>query len=239
MATSEIDMRFDRFAQSTHDVLTRAQEASARFGQNYINNNHLFLGIVAGSEGDPAIRVLNGLGVDVDKARTAVELLMAHQVHTMDVVGLTERAKQTIELAGKIADSSHSHLITSEHILLGLVRSEGGIARVLESLGVSIDKTLAEAEKLEAERMVEEFRRKIEAEDYQKAAPLVRGLIELHHPGWSPDSVGELTPRATHAIVDFLDEVLDLPEDPNLHKTLFQQVLDRFHSRFFPTPDTE
>lgn len=44
----------------------------------------------------------------------------------------------------------------------------------------------------------------IAEKNYEEATPLVRKLIELHHPDWSPDSVEELTPTATHAIVDLI-----------------------------------
>ncbi|MEK7617403.1 MAG: hypothetical protein AAB414_05115 [Patescibacteria group bacterium] len=75
--------------------------------------------------------------------------------------------------------------------------------------------------------------------DVDKDTPIVRELIGSHHPDWSPDDVEELTTRATPAIVDFIDEFLDLPQDPNLSEPLFQQASDRFGARFLLPPKAD
>ena len=138
MATAD---RFDRFTDRARKVLTLAQDEAQRFNHNYIGTEHLLLGLVREGEG-VAAKVLENLSVELAKVRQAVEFIIGRgERPVLGDIGLTPRAKKVIELAIDEARRLGHNYIGTEHLLLGLVREEGGIASgVLESLGVSLDK---------------------------------------------------------------------------------------------------
>src|SRR5438045_685424 len=132
---------FDRFNDRAKRVLALAQDEAIRFNHNYIGVEHLLLGLVREGEG-VAARVLSSLGVELSKARTAVEFIIGRGDSTASPseITLSPRTKRVIELAiDEARKLGHSHVGT-EHLLLGIVREGEGIASgVLESLGVSLE----------------------------------------------------------------------------------------------------
>src|SRR3954453_7475186 len=137
--------RFDKFTERARKVLQLAQEEAQRFNHNYIGTEHILLGLVREGDG-VAARVLNNLGIELHKVRSAVEFIIGRGDRmVMGEIGLTPRAKRVIELAVDEARRLNHHYIGTEHLLLGLVREGEGIAAgVLESLGVSLDKVRAQ-----------------------------------------------------------------------------------------------
>src|SRR3954467_3186174 len=133
---------FDRFNDRAKRVLALAQDEAIRFNHNYIGTEHLLLGLVREGEG-VAARVLDSLGVELSKVRTAVEFIIGRGDSTTSPseITLSPRTKKVIELAiDEARKLGHSHVGT-EHLLLGLVREGEGIASgVLESLVVSLEK---------------------------------------------------------------------------------------------------
>jgi ATP-dependent Clp protease ATP-binding subunit ClpA len=109
---------------------------------NYIGVEHLLLGLIREGEG-VAARVLDSLGVDLGKSRTAVEFAIGRgqDKTTPSEMTLTPRLKKVMELATDEARKlGHSHVGT-EHLLLGVVREGQSVASgVLESLGVALEK---------------------------------------------------------------------------------------------------
>src|SRR5262245_54810383 len=67
--------RFDKFTERARRVLSLAQEESQRFNHSYIGTEHLLLGLTR-DEGGVAQKALAGLGIEVDKVRSAVEFIM-------------------------------------------------------------------------------------------------------------------------------------------------------------------
>ena len=91
--------RFDKFTERARRVLTLAQEEAQRFGHNYISTEHLLLGLVREGDG-VAAKVLNNLGVELTKVRSAVEFIIGRGEKSISgEIGLTPRAKKVIELA--------------------------------------------------------------------------------------------------------------------------------------------
>src|SRR5215469_6918773 len=133
--------RFDKFTERARKVLSLAQEEAQRFQHNYIGTEHLLLGLVREGEG-VAAKVLNNLGVELNKVRGAVEFIIGRGDRiVIGEIGLTPRAKKVIELAVDEARRLSHHYIGTEHLLLGLVREGNGIAAgVLESLGVNLER---------------------------------------------------------------------------------------------------
>src|SRR2546425_4334472 len=133
---------FDRFNDRAKRVLALAQDEAIRFNHNYIGPEHLLLGLVREGEG-VAARALDSLGIELSKARTAVEFKIGRGDGTTrpSEITLMPRTKKIVELAiDEARKLGHSHIGT-EHLLLGLLRESGTMAsEVLESLGVSLDK---------------------------------------------------------------------------------------------------
>jgi ATP-dependent Clp protease ATP-binding subunit ClpC len=137
--------RFEKFSERARRSLTRAQEEAQRFGHNYIDTEHILLGLVA-EEDSVASKVLANLGVVSNKVRAAVEFVVGRGQRTsIGEVGLTPRAKKVIELAVDEARRLNHSYIGTEHLLLGLLRErEGTAVSVLESFGVTLEKVQAE-----------------------------------------------------------------------------------------------
>src|SRR5207244_695348 len=130
--------RFDKFTERARKVLQLAQEEAQRFNHNYIGTEHILLGLVREGDG-VAARVLNNMGIELHKVRSAVEFIIGRGDRmVMGEIGLTPRAKRVIELAVDEARHLNHHYIGTEHLLLGLLAEEESIAAgVLWSLGVS------------------------------------------------------------------------------------------------------
>ena len=133
---------FDRFNDRAKRVLALAQDEAIRFNHNYIGTEHLLLGLVREGEG-AAARVLDSMGVELSKVRVSVESIIGRgdSTKTPSEITLSPRTKKVIELAiDEARKLGHSHVGT-EHLLLGLVREGGHVgAKVLESLGVTLEK---------------------------------------------------------------------------------------------------
>ena len=96
--TSGMD-RFDKFTDRARRVLTYAQDEAQRFDHNYIGTEHILLGLVREGDGTAA-QVLENMGVELAKVRTAVEFIIgAGDRPAEHELGLTPRAKRVIELA--------------------------------------------------------------------------------------------------------------------------------------------
>ncbi len=133
--------KIDKFTEQARKVLRYAQEEAQSFQHNYVGTEHLLLGLIREGEG-VAVKVLNDLGVELDKVRSAVEVLIGRGDRVVyGEIGLTPRTKKVIELAGDEAFELKHSYIGTEHLLLGLVREgEGLAAKVLENLGVNLEK---------------------------------------------------------------------------------------------------
>src|SRR6266498_1136479 len=132
---------FDRFNDRAKRVLALAQDEAIRFNHNYIGTEHLLLGLVREGEG-VAARVLDSLGVELSKVRTAVEFVIGRgdEKTSPSEITLSPRTKKVIELAIDESKKLGHHAVGTEHLLLGLVREGEGIASgVLASLGISLE----------------------------------------------------------------------------------------------------
>jgi ATP-dependent Clp protease ATP-binding subunit ClpA len=133
---------FDRFNDRAKRVLALAQDEAIRFNHNYIGVEHLLLGLVREGEG-VAARVLESLGVELSKVRTAVESLIGRgdSTTTPSQITLSPRTKKVIELAIDESRKLGHSAVATEHLLLGVVREGGSMANhVLNALGVDSEK---------------------------------------------------------------------------------------------------
>lgn len=139
---------FERFSEGARKVLARAQVEAQRLGHNYIDTEHILLGIVAEETGIAA-KVLISFGIPLKKVQAAVEFVVGKgERQTTGDISLAPRAKKVIELAVDEARQFSSNYIGPEHLLLGLLRGKDGVAsNVLDSLGITIDRTREEINK--------------------------------------------------------------------------------------------
>ncbi len=133
-------MMFGRFTERAQKVLALAQEEAARLGHSNIGTEHVLLGLVREGEGIAA-KALTGLGLGAEKIQTEVENLIGRGDEVTKQIHYTPRAKKVIELSMDEARKLGHSYVGTEHILLGLIREgEGVAARVLNNLGVSLNK---------------------------------------------------------------------------------------------------
>jgi ATP-dependent Clp protease ATP-binding subunit ClpC len=130
-----------RFTDRAQKVILIAQEEAKRLNHDYVGTEHILLGLVALGEG-VAAQVLTNLGVDFRKVRQEIEKIVGtgDNMMLLGEIPFTPRAKKVLEYAVEEAQHMGHSYIGTEHILLGLIREEEGVAaRVLENLGLKLD----------------------------------------------------------------------------------------------------
>lgn len=133
-------MMFGRFTERAQKVLALSQEEAIRIGHSNIGTEHILLGLVREGEGIAA-KALLALGLSPEKVQQEVESLIGRGQGVAQTVHYTPRAKKVIELSMDEARKLGHSYVGTEHILLGLIREgEGVAARVLNNLGVSLNK---------------------------------------------------------------------------------------------------
>ncbi|MBT2217191.1 ATP-dependent protease ATP-binding subunit ClpC [Virgibacillus dakarensis] len=133
-------MMFGRFTERAQKVLALSQEEAVRLGHNNIGTEHILLGLVREGDGIAA-KALQSLGLEVEKIQQEVEQLIGVGKQAMQTIHYTPRAKKVVELSQDEARKLGHSYVGTEHILLGLIREgEGVAARVLNNLGVSLNK---------------------------------------------------------------------------------------------------
>ena len=127
----------ERFTQRARRVLSLAHQEAERMHQNAISTEHVLLGLIE-EEGGIAGRVLRDLGMETDRMREMVERLGGAGTFQGAKVDLSSGVQQVLEFAIDEARRMGHHYIGTEHLLLGLVRSNEGLALdVLRKLGVT------------------------------------------------------------------------------------------------------
>src|SRR5437660_2645222 len=132
---------FKRFTERARQVVVLAQEESRLMRHGYIGTEHLLLGLLREEEG-LAARVLESLDITVEEVRAQVARIVGQGDEvTSGQIPFTPRAKKVLELALREALSLGHNYIGTEHILLGLVReNEGVAARILLDFDADAEK---------------------------------------------------------------------------------------------------
>jgi ATP-dependent Clp protease ATP-binding subunit ClpC len=124
---------FERFTERARQVVVLAQDEARALKHNYIGTEHILLGLLREEEG-LAARVLESLDVTVEEVRAQVARIIGpgDEPIVSGQIPFTPRAKKVLELSLREALSLKHNYIGTEHILLGLVReNEGVAARIL------------------------------------------------------------------------------------------------------------
>src|SRR3982075_3947713 len=136
---------FERFTERARQVVVLAQEEARTLKHNYIGTEHILLGLLREEEG-LAARVLESLDITVERVRAqVVRIVGSGEEVTSGQIPFTPRAKKVLELALREALSLGHNYIGTEHILLGLVReNEGVAARILLDFDADSEKIRTE-----------------------------------------------------------------------------------------------
>ncbi|MBC8355471.1 MAG: ATP-dependent Clp protease ATP-binding subunit [Planctomycetes bacterium] len=137
---------YERFTDRARKVMQLANQEAQRFNHEYIGTEHVLLGLVKEGSG-VAANVLKNLDVDLRKIRLEVEKLVQSgpEMVTMGKLPQTPRAKKVIEYSMEEARNLNHNYIGTEHILLGLLREQEGVAaQVLMNLGLKLEEVREE-----------------------------------------------------------------------------------------------
>lgn len=129
---------FEGFTGRARQVVVYAQEEVRGLGHDHIRTEHILLGLLRQQEG-LAARVLEYLGVTVERVREQVVRIVGPGEAALPSgqIPFTPRAKRVLETAPHEALSLGQNIINTEHILLGLVGENDGVAsRILLDLYV-------------------------------------------------------------------------------------------------------
>ena len=132
---------YERFTDRARKVMQLANQEAQRFNHEYIGTEHILLGLVKEGSG-VAANVLKNLDVDLRKIRLEVEKLVQSgpEMVTIGKLPQTPRAKKVIEYSMEEARNLNHNYVGTEHILLGLLREQEGVAaQVLMNLGLKLD----------------------------------------------------------------------------------------------------
>jgi len=133
---------WQRFTEPARRVVFFAQQEASRLGQNHVSTEHLLLGLIRDNS-TVAISALDRIGVSRENIRRAIERQVARGDGRLgqDML-LAPRAKRVIDRAYDEARLLNNNYIGTEHLLLGLIREDEGLAgRVLRGLGVDLERT--------------------------------------------------------------------------------------------------
>jgi ATP-dependent Clp protease ATP-binding subunit ClpC len=132
---------YERFTDRARKVMQLANQEAQRFNHEYIGTEHILLGLVKEGSG-VAANVLKNLDVDLRKIRLEVEKIVQHgpDIVSMGKLPQTPRAKKVIEYSMEEARNLNHNYVGTEHILLGLLREQEGVAaQVLMNLGLKLE----------------------------------------------------------------------------------------------------
>src|SRR5215475_2295574 len=137
---------YERFTDRARKVMQLANQEAQRFNHEYIGTEHILLGLIKEGSG-VAANVLKNLEVDLRKIRLEVEKLVQSgpDMVTMGKLPQTPRAKKVIEYSMEEARNLGHNYVGTEHILLGLLREQEGVAtQVLMNLGLKMEEVREE-----------------------------------------------------------------------------------------------
>jgi ATP-dependent Clp protease ATP-binding subunit ClpC len=169
---------WERFTQRARRVLSLAQEEAERLNHSYIGSEHVLIGLIR-EEGGVAGRVLRELGLEEQRVQAMVERLSGVGTRTpFTKIELSPSTKRILELAVDEARRMGQHYISTEHLLLALVRQNEGVAMdVLRKFGISAEQIRRQTRRMLKESPVSAGERPRKSSKSEKSkTPLVDQL---------------------------------------------------------------
>jgi ATP-dependent Clp protease ATP-binding subunit ClpC len=147
------------FSDDLRRVLSEAREEAVRLEHEHVGTEHLLIALLREGDGvggedtpRPSLVALDTMGVDRKKLLSVLEetILRGRATTPSDQISYTSRAKAVLELAMAEARVLKHGAVSTEHLLLGLVREERGIAaQMLLDYGITPDRLRAELVRLQ------------------------------------------------------------------------------------------
>src|SRR6476469_4526679 len=137
---------YERFTDRARKVMQLGNQEAQRFNHEYVGTEHVLLGLIKEGSG-VAANVLKNLHVDLRKVRLEIEKLVraGPEMVSMGNLPQTPRAKKVIEYAIEEARNLNHNYVGTEHLLLGLLREQEGVAaQVLMNLNLKLDEVREE-----------------------------------------------------------------------------------------------
>lgn len=126
--------------------LKHADAIARSFGSAYIGTEHLLLGVLA-QDGSMGSKILEGVGVTLDRARLALNLTPKTLVINMGAKGLSETAKLTLKMAYEVAQDFNQEFCGTEHVLYSILSQKNARATLLlRDMQVDVDTIVSELE---------------------------------------------------------------------------------------------
>jgi ATP-dependent Clp protease ATP-binding subunit ClpA len=133
---------YERFTDRARKVMQLANQEAQRFNHKYVGTEHILLGLVKEGSGVAGVALKTRFGIDLGKVRSEVEKIIQEGPNAvlMGKLPLTPRSKKVIEYSIEEARNLNHNYVGTEHLLLGLLREQEGVAaQVLMNLGLRLD----------------------------------------------------------------------------------------------------
>jgi prophage maintenance system killer protein len=175
-----------RFTDRTRRVIVQAQDDARLLKHNYIGTEHLLLGLVGEGEGVGA-KALESMGLSLLEIRRQVIEITGHGRETpVGHIPFTPRAKKVLELSLREAIALGHNYIGTEHLLLGMLKEEHGVAgRLLITLGADHDRVRDQVTALLNQRAQANQAIIAENQRLHRELDRLRGILRAH--GIEPD----------------------------------------------------
>lgn len=146
------------FSRESHNAMVIAKYEAKRMGHTYIGVEHILLGLVQNDDHE-LTTLLGNKGISPSKLRSAVEFIVGTGPETYNADFIQDpHAKKAIELAHEEARKDGADIITTAHLLIGVIREGDGIAgSILESMGVMYVNLYPEVVKLKVPEVQRKF----------------------------------------------------------------------------------
>jgi ATP-dependent Clp protease ATP-binding subunit ClpA len=141
---------YERFTDQARTVMQTANEEARRRGHEYIGTEHILLALAKDGSG-VAANALKNLEIETRKLRVEVEKMIPSgpSKATTGKLPQTPPAKKAIEYSIEEARSLKHNFVGTEHLLLGLLREQEGVAaQILMNLGLKLEEVRAEIVRL-------------------------------------------------------------------------------------------
>jgi ATP-dependent Clp protease ATP-binding subunit ClpC len=187
---------YERFTERARKVMQLANQAAQRINHLYIGTEHILLGLIE-EESGVAANVLKNLGVDLRKMRLEVEKLVigGPDEVTFGKLPQTPRAKNVIQYAMEESRDLGHNYVGTEHILLGLLREQEGVAaQVLMNLGLKLEEVREEVLNLLGH-----------SPGFEKSGESQSGQVDLN--------LRAQVPRLTKIVEKAMEEARDMHQD--------------------------